>query len=95
MMTTKKGWTCLRWISRAYDRYQASSGPNGKINMLPILVGLPSASDGPPRSKASLMIGKVFPMSPLRLVWIFIDFMSIESMLFSNVSLSDITNVNK
>lgn len=75
--------------------YQASSGPNGKINMLPILVGLPSASDGPPRSKASLMIGKVFPMSPLRLIWIFIDFMSIESMLFSNVSLSDITNVNK
>lgn len=53
MMTTKKGWTCLRWISRAYDRYQASSGPNGKINMLPTLVRLPSASDGPPRLKAS------------------------------------------
>lgn len=93
MMTTKKGWTCLRWISEAYDRCQTSSGPNGKINMLPILVRLPS-SDGPPRLKATLMIRKVFPMSPLRLIWIFSDFMSVERMLVSNVSVSDITNVN-
>lgn len=63
--------------------------------MLPILVRLAYASKGPLHLKASIMIGKVFPMSLMRLIWIFSDFMSVESMLFSNVSVSDIENVNK
>jgi len=38
------------------------------------------------------MTGKDFPVSPLRLLS---DFMSIESVLVSNVSVSDVTTVNK
>lgn len=49
------------------------------------------ASDGP-HLKPILMTGKAFPVSPLRLLS---DFMSVESVLVSNVSVSDVTTVNK
>lgn len=41
------------------------------------------------------MTGKAFPVSLLRLIWILSDFMSVESVLVSNVSVSDVTTVNK